>query len=137
MLKTKLLHPELLGLLGKCGHKTKVLIADSNYSFVTNSGPNANIIYLNFMPGMVPGVDVLKGVSEMINVESAEMMAWPDDFDNTIHKEYQDVLTDVPFAYLDRAGFYSAVKSDDTLIVIATGEQRRFANILLTVGAVF
>ncbi|MEZ9708298.1 RbsD/FucU family protein [Vibrio breoganii] len=137
MLKTKIIHPELLGLLANCGHKTKVLIADANYSFVTNSGLNAKIIYLNFKPGMLPSTDVLEGICDMVNVESAEMMAWPDDFENTIQAEYQDALKGVPFEYLERSDFYNAVKADETLIVIATGEQRRFANILLTIGAVF
>jgi L-fucose mutarotase len=74
----------------------------------------------------------------MVNIESAEMMAWPDDFDNTILDEYKSMLpNETPIDYLERADFYSAVKSDDTLLVIATGEQRRFANILLTVGVVF
>ncbi|RVU86565.1 RbsD/FucU transporter [Leucothrix sargassi] len=138
MIKSKIIHPELLACLANCGHKTKILIADGNYSFVTNSGDNANIVYLNFKPGMLASTDVLAGVSEMINIESTEMMAWPDDFENTILDEYKAMLpSDTPFTYLERADFYDAVKSDDTLLVIATGEQRRFANILLTVGVVF
>jgi L-fucose mutarotase len=113
------------------------LIADSNYSFVTNSGRDAQIIYLNFAPNMIPSTTVLDGVSQMINVEQATMMAWPDDFENTIHQEYLDILPpETPMQYAERADFYAAVKSPDTLLVIATGETRRFANILLTVGPV-
>lgn len=138
MIKSKIIHPELLSCLAKCGHKTKILIADGNYSFVTNSSSQANIIYLNFMPGMLASTEVLAGVCEMINVESASMMSHPADFENTIISEYQSMLPDAaPIDYLERADFYAAVKSDDTLLVIATGEQRRFANILLTVGVVF
>ena len=33
MLKTKLLQPEILGILGMAGHGTQVLIADGNYPF--------------------------------------------------------------------------------------------------------
>ncbi|WP_306464745.1 RbsD/FucU domain-containing protein, partial [Klebsiella variicola] len=36
--------------------------------------------------------------------------------------------------HLPREAFYAAVKSDRTLLVIASGEQRRFANLLLTVA---
>ena len=137
MIKSKIIHPELLGHLAKCGHKTKILIADGNYSFVTNSAPTANIVYLNFRPGMLASTDVLAGVCEMINVESAQMMSYPADFDNTIVDQYKSLLpNDTVIENLERADFYSAVKSDDTLLVIATGEQRRFANILLTVGVV-
>lgn len=138
MIKSKIIHPELLFHLARCGHKAQILIADSNYSFVTNSAPTANIVYLNFQPGMINGTDILSGVKEVINVESATMMQHPEDFDNTILTEYRDILpSETPFEFLDREGFYSAVKSDKTLLVIASGEQRRFANILLTVGAVF
>ncbi|GEA50523.1 L-fucose mutarotase [Vibrio inusitatus NBRC 102082] len=137
MIKSKIIHPELLGLLANCGHKTKILIADSNYSFVTNSGSNAHVVYLNFMPGMLPATTVLDGILEMINIESTEMMAWPDDFENTIHSEYLVQLGNTPMVLKERQDFYDSVKGDETLVVIATGEQRRFANLLLTVGAVF
>jgi len=138
MIKSKIIHPELLCCLAKCGHKAKILIADGNYSFVTNSAPQATIIYLNFTPGMLASTDVLAGVSEMINIENAAMMAWPEDFDNSIEAEYKSLLPDATnIDYLARGDFYAAVKNDDTLLVIATGEQRRFANILLTVGPLF
>lgn len=138
MIKSKIIHPELLSCFAKCGHKTKILIADGNYSFVVNSGPAAEIVYLNYKPGMLASTEVLEGVCDMLNIESASMMAYPADFENTIVDEYTALLPEgTPIEYLERADFYSAVKSDDTLLVIATGEQRRFANILLTVGVVF
>jgi L-fucose mutarotase len=34
----------------------------------------------------------------------------------------------------ERWAFYSDVKSSDTALIIATGDTRRFANLLLTVG---
>lgn len=137
MLKTDIIHPQLLSVLAKAGHKAQILIADANYSFVTNSNPAAEIVYLNFAPNMIPSTDILAGVTNMINVESATMMAWPDDFDNTIHQSYVDILPEgAPMDYVARADFYAAVKSPDTLLVIATGETRRFANLLLTVGPV-
>lgn len=137
MIKSPIIHPELISILARAGHKAQILIADSNYSFVTNSGPEAEIIYLNFAPNMIPSTTVLQGVSQMINVEQATMMAWPDAFDNTIHQEYVSILPDAtPMQFTERADFYAAVKSPDTLLVIATGETRRFANILLTVGPV-
>lgn len=138
MIKTEIIHPELLCHLAKCGHKTKILIADSNYSFVTNSPKHANIVYLNFTPGMISSTEVLSALCKMINIESTELMAYPEDFNNTIIKEYESILpSGIAMEYLQRADFYAAVKADETLLVIASGEQRRFANILLTVAAVF
>lgn len=137
MIKSEILHPQLLSALARSGHKTQILIADANYSFVTNSSPQAEIVYLNFAPGMIPSAVILAGVGKLINVELATMMAWPDEFDNTAHKEYVGILpTGTPMEFESRADFYGSVKSPETLLVIASGETRRFANILLTVAPV-
>lgn len=137
MIKSAIIHPQLLGTLAKAGHKAQILISDANYSFVTNAYSGAEIVYLNFAPDMIPSTVILEGVTKLINVEQARMMAWPDDFDNTIHKEYVDTMqAGTPMELVNRADFYAAVKSPDTLLVIASGETRRFANILLTVGPV-
>lgn len=137
MIKSEIIHPELLCALAKCGHKAKILIADSNYSFVTNASRHATIIYLNLSPGMISSTIILDKILCHINVESATLMAYPEDFDNTIEREYKKQLSaSVEIAYVDRQAFYDMAKSDDTLLVIASGETRRFANILLTVGVV-
>jgi len=39
MLKTRLLHPEILQALGSSGHGGQVLIADGNYPFSTGAAP--------------------------------------------------------------------------------------------------
>lgn len=138
MIKSEILHPELLATLAKCGHKTNILIADSNYSFVTNSSPYAQIIYLNFAIGLIKSTTVLEKILKYINVEKATLMSYPDDFNNTIEREYKQLLsTAIPIKYVERNDFYALAKSTDTLLVIATGENRRFANIILTVGPVF
>ncbi len=137
MIKSPIIHPEILATLAKAGHKAQILISDANYSFVTNSAPGCEIIYLNFAPDMIPSTTILQGLAALINVEQATMMAWPQDFDNSIHPEYVDLLEDTtPMQFVDRATFYDMVKSPDTLLVIASGETRRFANLLLTVGPV-
>ena len=94
MIKSEIIHPQLLASLARSGHKAQILVADANYSFVTNSSARAEIVYLNFAPGMVPSTNILAGVCKLINVEHARMMAWPDDFDNAVHKDYVDILPD-------------------------------------------
>lgn len=137
MIKSAILHPQLLSTLAKCGHKAKILIADSNYSFVTNSSPGATVVYLNFAPGMIESPFILQKLLSYINVEEATIMSSPADFNNTIEQEYQRILPpDTDFSRLSREDFYTQAKSSDTLLVIATGETRRYANILLTVGVV-
>ena len=39
MLKTRLLHPEILNALARAGHGSRVLIADGNYPFATEAAP--------------------------------------------------------------------------------------------------
>ncbi len=137
MIKSKIIHPELISTLAKCGHKTKILIADGNYSFVTNSSQNATIVYLNLVPGMINSVDILDAVLSEINIESVLLMETPSDFNPEIFQEYKaKIPNDVEFSFLERYAFYDTAKSDDLLLVIASGEKRRFANIILTVGVV-
>ena len=137
MLKTPIIHPGLLAALGKCGHKGQILIADSNYAYSSNVNNNAEIVYLNLAPGLIDAQNVLKKVLECINVESATMMLAPVDFDNVTERSYREILgKEIPIDFLERYAFYDKVKSDATSLVIATGETRRFANIILTVGVV-
>ena len=47
MLKTKLIHPDILRSLADAGHGSKVLIADGNYPFTTATNPVADLVFLN------------------------------------------------------------------------------------------
>ena len=135
MIKSEIIHPDLLQALAQCGHKANILIADANYSFLTNSSPRARIIYLNFSPGLISSVVILQKMLGYINIEKAVLMSCPDDFDNTIAREYRTLLAEsTALEYVAREAFYALAKSPDTLLVVASGETRRFANILLTVG---
>ena len=135
MIKTEIIHPDLLQALAQCGHKANILIADANYSFLTNSSPRARIIYLNFSPGLISSVVILQKMLGYINIEKAVLRSCPDDFDNTIAREYRTLLAEsTAVEYVTREAFYALAKSSDTLLVVASGETRRFANILLTVG---
>lgn len=50
MLKTRLLHPEILAALGEEGRRAQVLIADGNYPLLTRSSSTAQRVYLNLAP---------------------------------------------------------------------------------------
>ena len=123
--------------LGSNGHGAKILIADGNYPFSTCSPATAKKVFLNLAPGMLSVSDVLKVMAEYVPVESALVMLPPDAAPQEIHEEYERILgSEVPLSKVKRFEFYDAAKSDDTCLVIATGEMRRFANILLTIGVV-
>jgi L-fucose mutarotase len=137
MLKSTLLHPEILRALGGAGHGAKVLIADGNYPFDTGGPPTAARVYLNLAPGLVNAVDVLKVLATAIPIETAEVMMPAEGPEPAIFAEFRAVLgKDLPLKTLGRFPFYDAARDRNTALVIGTGEQRIYANILLTIGVV-
>jgi L-fucose mutarotase len=137
MLETRLLHPEILRALGGAGHGSKVLVADGNYPFGTGGPAEATRVYLNLAPGLVRVTDVLKVLVEAIPIEAAEVMRPAEGPEPEIFSEFRDILgRGLPLRSLDRSGFYDAARQRDTALVIATGEQRIYANLLLTIGVV-
>lgn len=137
MLKTRLLHPEILRVLGSSGHFSQVLIADGNYPFASRSGPNATVVYLNLTPGIPKTTDVLDVLLDVIPVQAAAVMQVPEGQAAPVLDEYVDRLPKgIEVKRLERYAFYDAVCSPFTTLVIATGETRRFANLLLTIGVV-
>lgn len=137
MLKTQLLHPTILDVLGKSGHGSGILIADGNYPFITRANPNAERVYLNFMPGLLTVTQVLEGLLTAIPVEAAHVMVKDDNVEPPIHADFRALLGNgVPMQTHQRFAFYDQCRDSDVALVIATGEQRIYANILLIIGVV-
>jgi L-fucose mutarotase len=146
MLKTSILHPQILSALGRAGHSSKILIADGNYPFHTKRGPNAEVVFLNFAPGQMNVTDVLMGIANSVPVELAEVMepartgAYAMKNDPPIFEEFRRILkarnAALDLTKIERFAFYEAAGSRDVTLTIATGEQRIYANILLTIGVV-
>lgn len=137
MLKTKLLHPEILHALGINGHGAKVLISDGNFPHTTCTFAGARKVFLNFAPDMLSATDVLRVLVDYINVEKATVMLPADNTVPSIHDEFRKILGDgLVLDSTKRFEFYEQTRSNDTCLVIATGERRRFSNILLTIGVV-
>jgi len=137
MLKTNLLHPEILEALASNGHGSMLLIADGNYPFTTGVNERAKKVFLNLAPGILTVTDVLKVLKEAVPVESYSVMVPPDEALQQIHEEFLNILGgNIPVERLKRFEFYRKSMSPETFLVIATGEKRRFANILLVIGVV-
>lgn len=128
-------HPPLLAALAAAGHGSTVLIADGNYPLSTASGANAARIHLNLRPGLLDAVTVLKAVADVVPVEGARVMS-PGGEEPSIFRDFRALLPDVQFEELRRADFYEAARASDLAVAIATGEQRLFGNLLLTIGVV-
>jgi len=137
MLKTRLLHPEILATLASNGHGSQVLIADGNYPFTTGTAPGARKVYLNLALNLLSATDVLRVLVDQVPIERALVMLPADGSVPAIHDEFAQILGGgVAFERMLRFEFYEQAKSSDTCLVIATGESRRFANLLFTVGVV-
>ncbi len=146
MLKSHLLHPEILEALGRAGHGSKVLIADGNYPACTTLGANSRLVHLNLSPGLVSCTQVLEALVTAIPIETAAVMQYATsgphalDGDPDIWTEFQSILShvgcDSAMKRIERTEFYNAAGTDDVALTIATGEQRIYANLLLTIGVV-
>ena len=146
MLNFPLLHPDMLRVLGRAGHGSQVLIADGNYPFRTTLGPNAELVSLNLSPGIVSATDVLAALVAAVPIEAAAVMATATEGpyamaeDPPIWQEFRAILAasgfTEPMEQIERFAFYETGRGRDVALAIATGEQRIYANVLLTIGVI-
>jgi L-fucose mutarotase len=136
MLTTKLTHPGILGALGSMGHGSMVLIADGNFPFGTHTNPAVAHVYLNLRSGLVSATEVLEAVVSAIPVESAQVMQPNDGSTPPIFAEFSALLPGHDLQRVERFAFYDLGRRSEVGLVIATGEARIYANILLTIGVV-
>jgi L-fucose mutarotase len=144
MLTHQLIHPEINAALGAAGHHAKILIADGNYPASTKKGPNARLVHLNLMPGVVTCSQVLLAILSAVPIDQVNTMMYPPDdpytldSDPPVWEEYRAILNAVglPLALepIDKWDFYKAVETPDHVLTIQTGDQQRFANLLLSIG---
>ena len=144
MLKHRLIHPTINAVLGRAGHHAKILIADGNYPASSKKGPNAELVCLNLMPGVVTCAQALEAVLSAVPVDQVNTMMYTKDdpyaldVDPPVWDEYRAVLRraglDLRLEPIDKWDFYKAVETPDHVLTIQTGDQQRFANVLLSVG---
>lgn len=135
MLRYTLLHPGLAAALAAAGHGSQVLLADGNYPHSTGVRAGAERVHLNLRPGLLTVDQVLEVLVEAVPVESAVVMVPPAGEPVPAHAGYRAALgPGVAWDELDRFAFYEAARSDDVALLVATGDQRVYANLLLTIG---
>jgi L-fucose mutarotase len=144
MLKHRLIHPKINEVLGRAGHHGKILIADGNYPASSAIGPNAELVSLNLMPGVVTCTQVLQAVLSAIPIERANTMMYERtgpyalSEDPPAWAEYRRELkasgSKLELEPIEKWDFYKAVATPDHVLTIQTGDQQRFANLLLTIG---
>lgn len=136
MLRYKLLHPQILQALASAGHGSQVLIADGNYPVATLTPPHCTRVFLNLAPGMVRVTDVLEVLLGAIAVEDVILMQPDDGSTPPILPDVERLVQGVPIKKVERFEFYSAAGRPSVSLAIATGEERLYANVLLTIGVV-
>ena len=144
MLKTTLLHPELLRLCAQAGHHAKILIADGNYPGATKKGPNAELVSLQLLPGVPTVAQVLRAILSAGPADIVNTMGIPPDDPYAAHgeppawEEFRAIAKDAgiadPIAPISKWDFYKAVESPDHILTVQTADQALWANVLLTVG---
>lgn len=137
MLYTPLLHPEILQVLASNGHGAQILIADGNFPISTQTPAYCKKVFLNLAAGLLTVTDVLKVIQQTIPIESYTVMTPPDEAPQDIHQAFKAIIENKPpLQALKRNEFYQQASGAHTCLAIATGETRRFANILLTIGVI-
>ncbi|BCW81701.1 RbsD/FucU family protein [Arthrobacter sp. NicSoilC5] len=135
MINYTLTHPGLLAALAESGHGSKILIADANYPHNTGAPASARRIALNLRPGLLTIDQILEVLVDAVPLEAAAVMAPPDGNWTEAVKGYERTLgTNVSIESHQRFEFYDAARSADVAVVIASGDTRHYANLLLTIG---
>jgi L-fucose mutarotase len=146
----------MLAALAAAGHGSRVLISDGHYPHTTGANPAAERVYLNLSPDRLLVTEVLAALIDAIPIEAAAVMTPPPDSsapsDRTdlsgpselsgpvepsepeIFAEFRTALPGIPLDGLDRFTFYDTARGPDTALVVATGDRRTYANLLLTIG---
>jgi L-fucose mutarotase len=136
VLATRLLHPAILEALGSAGHGSRIPIGDGNCPLATRCNPIAKRVLLNLEPGRLAVAEVLGVLAEAVPIEAAHVMGPDDGSEPSIDAEFRQLLPGLELQRFGRSQFYDLATETDTALAIATGEQRIFANILLTIGVV-
>ncbi|MDP6553100.1 MAG: RbsD/FucU family protein [Pirellulaceae bacterium] len=144
MLKHQLIHPEINAVLAAAGHHGKVLIADGNYPASSKLGPNARLVHLNLMPGVLTCNQVLQAVLSALPVEAVNTMMYETSGqyalaeDPPVWDDYRATMkeagVELDLDPIEKWAFYDAVATPDHILTIQTADQQRFANVLLTIG---
>jgi L-fucose mutarotase len=144
MLKHLLIHPQINAVIGRAGHHATILIADGNYPASAKKGPNAELVCLNLMPGVVTCAQVLRAVLSAVPVEAAHTMMYETTGpyaltgDPPVWAQYREEIQraglQLELQPVEKWDFYQAVVTPDHVLTIQTGDQQRYANLLLTVG---
>lgn len=133
----KLVSPELLKILCEMGHGDELVIADANFPSVTNG---QRVVRADGISGtaMLEAILQLIPLDTYANENMMLMETTNGDPTPTIWAEYERIAnnldSNVREAQLERYAFYERARK--AFVVIATGEEAIYANIILKKGVI-
>jgi L-fucose mutarotase len=135
MLRFPLTHPPLLAALAGAGHGSRILLADANYAHDVNVRPGAPVIHLNLRAGLVAIDQILELIVGAAPIESVHSMQPDEGGQPEVWSRYAQILgPDLPLQPMERQAFYAAARAYDLAFAVASGDDRLYANLLLTIG---
>jgi L-fucose mutarotase len=135
---SKLISPELLKILMEMGHGDEIVLVDANF-------PASACAQRLVRSDGIPITDMLSAILELypldhfVKAPVKLMDVVPgDDYVATIWDDFKQIVgktdTVAEFELLERFEFYEAAKK--AYAIVATGEARRYANIILKKGII-
>lgn len=146
MLNGPLLHPDILRILARSGHHSKVLIADGNYPAANKRGPGAELVSLQLSPGVPTVAQVFAAILGAVAIDEVHTMGVDRDDsyaaatpgDPPVWAEYRKILaaagSKVSLEPIVKWDFYAAVASADHVLTIQTADTAPWANLLVSLG---
>lgn len=135
MIYGEITHPDVLKALASAGHGANILIADGHFPMSVGVAPEVPRVFLNFAPGMLTVPDVLRQLVKAIPIESATGAIHDDGKEPAIWPEYKEILPkNIELRKVKASDLGNLVNTPKTALVIATGEPRTHACIMLTMG---
>ena len=134
----KILSPELLKVLCEMGHGDEIVIGDGNFP----AASNANIL---IRADGISACDMLDAVLTVLPLDQYDSNNFVlmqkvegDPTDTSIWNEYEKILKkhepDAQISFEERFKYYERARK--AYAVIATGEEKTYANVLLKKGCV-
>ena len=130
--------PDLLKIICEMGHGDEIVLADANF-------PSASMAQRLVRADGIEIPKLLSGILELFPLDQYDSRNFilmekceGDEADVSVWSEYKDILNkycpETQMSFMERFDYYERAKN--AYAVVATGERRQYANIILKKGCV-
>ena len=135
MLKTPLIHPEIISTLSLAGHGSQVLLADGNFPYNSYANLEAPRIFLNLTAGLLTITQVLEVLAQVLPIEALQVIQPLGTGEPSLWSDIHQIVPGLTLERVEKKTFEEATGEQSVVLVIATGDQRLHSSVLLTIGA--